>query len=72
LVRTDQKKKPNAEALYLAPNMRSVFVDESLSRITGEQFRDDKQPDVLLAVESLLKHVAAVTVHCELDNATAD
>lgn len=34
--------------------MRGMFVDQSLSWVTEQQFRNNKKTDVLLAVESLL------------------
>ena len=52
--------------------MGRVLVQERLGRVTSKEFRDDEQSDVLLAIEGFLKHMAAVTVRCELDNSTAD
>jgi len=52
--------------------MRCVLVDKRLGRIASQKFRDNEQPDVLFAVESFLKHVTAVTIRGEFDNATAE
>jgi hypothetical protein len=51
--------------------MGRVLVNKCLSRIASQKFRDNEQPDVLFAVKSFLKHVTAITVRCELDDATA-
>jgi hypothetical protein len=50
--------------------MRRVFVHERLGWVTGEKFRDDEQPDFLLAVKGFLKYVATIAVGCKLDDAT--
>lgn len=52
--------------------MRRMFVHKCLGRVVCKKFRDNEQPDFLLAVKSFLKHVTAIAVHCELDDATAD
>jgi hypothetical protein len=64
------RKVMQKNSLYLAPNMRRVLVHERLSRVTGQKFRDNEQSDVLLAVESLLKDMTAVTICCKFDDAT--
>lgn len=53
---------------YLAPDVRSMLVDESLSRVAEQEFRDDDETDVLFAVESLLEDVATVAVGRKLNN----
>ena len=53
----------------LAPHMRSMFIDESLSRITEQQLRNYEQPDILFAVESFLQDVATITIGREVHNA---
>jgi len=56
------------EETYLAPNMASVLVDQSLGRIAKQQLSDDEKPDVFFAVQSLLQNVASVAVCSELHN----
>jgi hypothetical protein len=56
---------------YLAPDMRGVLVDERLRGIAEQELRDDLETNFFLAVERLLKDVASVAVHRELDDASA-
>lgn len=51
--------------------MGRVLVHKRLGRIASQKFRDDEKSDILFAVESFLKHVTAITIHCELNDATA-
>jgi hypothetical protein len=53
---------------YLAPDVRSMLVDESLSRVAEQEFRDNDETDVLFAVESLLEDVATIAVGRKLHN----
>lgn len=48
--------------------MGSVFVDQGFSRVAHEQFRNNQKPDVLFAVERLLKYVTSVAVRGKFNN----
>jgi hypothetical protein len=48
----------------LAPDMRRMLIHKSLRRITKKKLRNDEQPDIFLAVKSLLEDVAPVAVRC--------
>ena len=51
--------------------MRSMLVNESLRWIAEEKLPDDEEADVLLAVQGLLKDVAAIAVGGQLNDASA-
>ena len=55
---------------YLAPYMRSVFVDQSLRRIAEKKLRDDKKSNIFFAVESFLKNMASIAIGRQFNNAT--
>jgi hypothetical protein len=48
----------------LAPDMRRMLIHKSLRRITKKKLRNDEQPDIFLAVKSLLEDMAPVAVRC--------
>ena len=50
--------------------MRGMLVDQSLRWLTEQQFGDDQQPNVLLAIERLLENMAAVAVRSQFYDAT--
>jgi hypothetical protein len=68
----------------LAPDMRSVLVDQGLSRISTEELRNDQKsdgcmsrvreaagtnvPDIFFAVQCLLQDVTSITVGGKLDD----
>ena len=52
----------------LAPDMRSVFVNQRLGRIPEQQFRHDEKPHVFLTIKSLLENVASVAIGSKLND----
>jgi hypothetical protein len=49
--------------------MGCVLIDESLSWVIEKEFRNDEKADIFLAVESLLKNVAAITIGGQFNDA---
>ena len=47
-----------------------MLVDQCLCWVAEEQFRNNEQPDVFLAVKGFLEDVAAVAVGSEFNNAS--
>ena len=50
--------------------MRSVLVDERLSRISYKQFGNDREPNIFFAIKRFLQDVAAITIRCEFSDAS--
>ena len=48
-----------------------MFIDQGLGRISKQQFRDDKKPYVLFAIESLLEDVTPVAVCSKFDDTSS-
>lgn len=55
----------------LAPDMGGVLIYQSLGGITEEKLGDNEKSDILLAIESLLKDVAAVAVGGKINDTTS-
>ena len=52
----------------LAPDMRSMLVNQRLGRIPEQQFRDDEKSHVFFTIKRLLENVASVAIGSELNN----
>ena len=56
----------------LAPNVRGMFVDQSLGRISKQQFRDDEKPHIFFTIEGLLEDMAPVAICSKFDDTPSD
>jgi hypothetical protein len=65
------RREARNQKAHLAPDMRSVLVDQSLGWVTEEELWNDEKTDIFFAIKSLLKDVAAIAVSGQLNDASA-
>ena len=56
----------------LAPDMRSMLVNQRLGRVPEQQFRDNEKPHVLFTIKCLLENVASVAIGSKFNNTPSD
>lgn len=57
-----------SQSTDLAPYVASMFINESLSRISRKQLRYNDKPDVFFAIESFLQNVTPIAVGSKVND----